>query len=136
MPSKLEVKTEYETQFLTSVRINDLPIDFMAAALQSAGKAADGFPRNVSAGDGSQAALQRIQQNYYQSGTVAEPLSLHGWQAVDELNRAFAGEKDSGYVVPVHLFLPQNVKKDGGDRFVFDPDNGYREAYRKIWGVN
>ncbi|WP_426409985.1 substrate-binding domain-containing protein [Bradyrhizobium ganzhouense] len=119
-----------------SLTINDLPIDFMTAALQSAGKAADGFPRNVSAGDGSQAAFQRIQQSYYQSGTVAEPLSLHGWQAVDELNRAFAGEKDSGYVVPVHLFLPQNVKKDGGDRFAFDPDNGYRDAYRKIWGVN
>lgn len=119
-----------------SLTINDLPIDFMASALQSAGKAADGFPRNVSAGDGSEAAFQRIQQNYYQTGTVAEPLSLHGWQAVDELNRAFAGEKDSGYVVPVHLFLPQNVKEDGGERFTFDPNNGYRDAYKKIWGVN
>jgi ribose transport system substrate-binding protein len=119
-----------------SLTINDLPIDFMASALQSAGRAPDGFPRNVSAGDGSEAAFQRIQQNYYQFGTVAEPLTLHGWQAVDEMNRAFAGEKDSGYVVPVHLFDPKNVTEDGGDHFVFDPDNGYRDTYKKIWGVN
>lgn len=119
-----------------SLTINDLPIDFMAAALQSAGKEPDGFPRSVSAGDGSEAAFQRIQQQYYQTGTVAEPLSLHGWQAVDELNRAFAGEKDSGYVVPVHLFLPMNVREDGGDRFTFDPNNGYRDIYKKIWGGN
>lgn len=119
-----------------SLTINDLPFDFMASALQSAGKAADGFPRNVSAGDGSEAAFQRIQQNYYQFGTVAEPLAMHGWQAVDEMNRALAGEADSGFVVPVHLFLPQNVIEDGGASFTFDPNNGYRDAYRAIWGVN
>lgn len=118
-----------------SLTINDLPFDFMAPALQSAGKAADGFPRNVSAGDGSEAAFQRIQTNYYQYGTVAEPLSMHGWQAVDEMNRAFAGQKESGFVVPVHLFLPQNVTEDGGATFTFDPGNGYREAYKSIWGV-
>lgn len=123
-------------QWTYSLTINDLPLDFMASALQSAGRPADGFPRNISAGDGSEAAFQRIQQNYYQFGTVAEPLSLHGWQAVDEMNRAFAGEPDSGYVVPVHLFNPDNVKEDGGDKFAFDPNNGYRDAYKKIWGVN
>lgn len=119
-----------------SLTINDLPFDFMAPALQSAGAAPDGFPRNISAGDGSEAAFQRIQQNYYQFGTVAEPLSMHGWQAVDEMNRALAGEAASGFVVPVHLFLPQNVTQDGGDKFTFDPANGYRDAYKKIWGVN
>lgn len=119
-----------------SLTINDLPFDFMASALQSAGKTADGFPRNISAGDGSEAAFQRIQQNYYQYGTVAEPLSIHGWQAVDEMNRALAGERDSGFVVPVHLFLPQNATEDGGATFTFDPANGYRDAYKKIWGVN
>lgn len=119
-----------------SLTINDLPFDFMAPALQSAGAAPDGFPRNVSAGDGSEAAFQRIQQNYYQFGTVAEPLSMHGWQAVDEMNRALSAEAPSGFVVPVHLFLPQNATQDGGDTFTFDPMNGYRDAYKKIWGVN
>jgi ribose transport system substrate-binding protein len=126
----------YGDEWTYALTINDLPIDFMASALQSAGKEADGYPRNISAGDGSEAAFQRIQQNYYQYGTVAEPLSLHGWQAIDELNRAFAGEKDSGFVVPVHLFTPENVTSDGGARFVYDPENGYRDAYKEIWGVN
>ncbi|MCB2011183.1 MAG: substrate-binding domain-containing protein [Geminicoccaceae bacterium] len=118
-----------------SLTINDLPIDFMAAPLQSAGKDPAGFPRNVSAGDGSQAAFQRIQTNYYQYGTVAEPLSMHGWQVVDEMNRALAGAEDSGFIAPVHLFVPDNVMQDGGAKFVYDPDNGYRDIYRGIWGV-
>jgi ribose transport system substrate-binding protein len=126
----------YGDDWTYSLTINDLPFDFMAPALQSAGRAADGFPRNISAGDGSEAAFQRIQTSYYQFGTVAEPLSLHGWQAVDEMNRALSGEAESGYVVPVHLFTPQNVTEDGGDKFSFDPGNGYRETYMSIWGVN
>ncbi|SIS91845.1 substrate-binding domain-containing protein [Phaeovulum vinaykumarii] len=119
-----------------SLTINDLPYDFMAPALISAGIAQDGHPRNISAGDGSEAAFQRIQQNFYQFATVAEPLHLHGWQAVDEMNRAFAGEPESGFVVPVHLFTPDNIKEDGGADLSYDPGNGYRDVYRKIWGVN
>jgi ribose transport system substrate-binding protein len=119
-----------------SLTINDLPFDFMAPALISAGKSQAGYPRNISAGDGSEAAFQRIKQNFYQYATVAEPLNLHGWQTVDEMNRAFAGEEHSGYVVPVHLFTPDNILEDGGDKLSYDPGNGYRDVYRDIWGVN
>ncbi len=123
-------------QWTYSLTINDLPFDFMAPALISAGIPQDGHPRNISAGDGSEAAFQRIQQNFYQFATVAEPLNLHGWQAVDEMNRAFAGEADSGFVVPVHLFTPDNITEDGGADLSYDPGNGYREAYGDIWGIN
>ncbi len=116
-----------------SLSINDLTFDFMSASLSSAGVAQDGYPRNVSAGDGSEAAFQRIRTNFYQSGTVAEPLHLHGWQAVDELNRAFAGAPASGFVAPVHLVVAGNVAADGGPKNIYDPDNGYRDAYAKIW---
>jgi ribose transport system substrate-binding protein len=50
------------------------------------------------------------------------------------LNRAFAGEPSSGYVGPVHLFTASNIDKDGGPNNVYDPQNGYQDAYRKIWG--
>ena len=30
---------------------------------------------------------------------------------------------------------PDNVAYDGGDKNVFDPGNGYRDEYKKIWGV-
>jgi ribose transport system substrate-binding protein len=115
--------------------INDLYFDFMAPALASAGIPGDGVPHDVSAGDGSEAAFERIRSHQYQVGTVAEPLRLHGWQLVDELNRAFSGEKPSGYVAPAHLFTPANIQSDGGPQNVYDPDNGYRDAYKKIWGV-
>jgi ribose transport system substrate-binding protein len=64
---------------------------------------------------------------------VAEPLNLHGWQLVDELNRLFAGERVTGTVFPVHLVTADNVDQDGGDRLLYDPANGYRDIYRRIW---
>ena len=57
-----------------------------------------------------------------------------GFSVIDEMNRAFAGEKDSGFVAPVHLFTPENIEADGGPENVYDPQNGYRDAYKKIWG--
>jgi len=118
-----------------SIGDNDLYFDFMLPSLVAAAIPGNGQPRNISAGDGSEAAFQRIRQIHYQVGTVAEPLRLHGWQAVDELNRAFAGQKDSGYSTSVHLVTRANIEFDGGPRNEFDPDNGYRDHYRKIWRV-
>lgn len=117
-----------------SLAINDLYFDFMGSSLSAAGKKGDGSPKAVSAGDGSEAAYQRIRTKRYQAGTVPEPLNLQGWQIVDELNRAFAKQPWSGYVPKVHLVTAENVGKDGGPRNLFDPDNGYRNEYRKIWG--
>jgi hypothetical protein len=65
---------------------------------------------------------------------VAEPLRLHGFQVIDELNRAFAGEAPSGYSAPVHLFTPANVKSDRGPGGIYDPANGYEQEYRKGLG--
>jgi ribose transport system substrate-binding protein len=124
----------YGKKWTYGLSINDLTFDFMAPSLQSAGISGDGYPRAISAGDGSEPAFQRIKAHEYQVATVAEPLRLHGWQEVDELNRAFAGEKPSGFVAPPHLFIASNVDKDGGPQNIYDPQNGYQQAYRKIWG--
>jgi ribose transport system substrate-binding protein len=119
-----------------SIAINDLYFDFSAPSLQSAGvDPATGSPRQISAGDGSVPAFERIRGKQYQLATVAEPLHLHGWQAIDEMNRAFAGQPPSGYVAPVHLFINANIDKDGGAKDIFDPDNGYKDHYKAIWGV-
>lgn len=125
----------FGSEWTYSLSINDLTFDFMSASLSSAGVTQDGYPRNVSAGDGSEAAFQRIRTNFYQSGTVGEPLHLHGWQAVDELNRSFASAPPSGFVAPVHLVTAANIGSDGGPKNLYDPDNGYREAYTKIWAA-
>ena len=119
-----------------SLAVNDLYYDFMGPSLTSAGKDGDGAPFNISAGDGSESAFQRIRSNQYQMATVPEPLHEQGWQLVDELNRAFAGEPWSGYVSGIHLVTADNIAFDGGPDNVFDPDNGYRNVYKGIWGVN
>ncbi|MDH6266213.1 ribose transport system substrate-binding protein [Rhizobium sp. SG_E_25_P2] len=126
---------KYGAAWTHSLAINDLYFDFMGPALSGAGIPGDGAPINVAAGDGSESAYQRIRAKQYQKVTVAEPLNLQGWQLVDELNRAFAGEGWSGYVSPLHVVTSDNVEFDGGPKNTFDPDNGYRDAYKKVWGV-
>ena len=96
--------------------------------------AATGFPRQISSGDGSVTAFQRIRQKRFQIATVAEPLHLQGWMTIDELNRAFAGQPPSGFVPPPHLFNASNLGRDGGPNNTYEPENGYKDVYRTIWG--
>jgi ribose transport system substrate-binding protein len=114
--------------------INDLYFDFASPALRAAGVPSSGPPTFISAGDGSVAAFNRVRSGEYQIGTVAEPLHEAGWQLIDELNRALAGQSPSGYVAPVHLVTRANIMYDGGANNVYDPDNGYQNHYRSIWG--
>lgn len=116
-----------------SLTINDLSFDFMGPLLTSAGKKGDGNPKAVSAGDGSEAACQRIRSKRFRAGTVADPPNMQGWQIVDELNRAFAKAPWSGDVSRLHLVTAENAAKDGGPKNLFDPDHGYRNHYKKIW---
>jgi len=125
---------KYGDAWTHSLAINDLYFDFMGPSLAAAGKAGTDAPINVAAGDGSESAYQRIRAGQFQKVTVAEPLNLQGWQLVDELNRAIAGEKWSGYLSPLHVVTADNVEFDGGPKNAFDPENGYRDQYKKIWG--
>ncbi|TIO99509.1 MAG: sugar ABC transporter substrate-binding protein, partial [Mesorhizobium sp.] len=125
---------KYGDQWTHSLAINDLYFDFMGPSLAAAGKSGTDAPINVAAGDGSESAYQRIRSGQFQKVTVAEPLNLQGWQLVDELNRAMAGEKWSGYISPLHVVTSDNVEFDGGPDNRFDPGNGYRDQYKKIWG--
>ena len=126
---------QFGPKWTHSLAINDLYYDLMGPSLQVAGLKGDGDPQNISAGDGSELAYQRIRDKDYQTATVPEPLNMQGWQLADELNRAFSHEKWSGFVPGVHLVTAANIAYDGGPKNVFDPDNGYRDEYKKIWGV-
>jgi ribose transport system substrate-binding protein len=116
-----------------ALAINDLYFDHATPVFAVAGLPPDSGVDCISAGDGSASAYVRIQAGLYQTATVAEPLNLQGWQLADELNRIFAGAAPSGYITPVHLVNAGNIGHDGGPQRRFDPDNGYREAYKKIW---
>ncbi len=124
---------KYGAKWTHSLAINDLYFDFMGPALAAAGVDGKSNPKAGSAGDGSEAAFQRIRSNEYQAVTVAEPLNLQGWQLVDELNRAVSGEACSGYITSPALVTQEGLKASGESN-QFDPQNGYRDAYAKIWG--
>ncbi|WPX65322.1 substrate-binding domain-containing protein [Pseudomonas sp. MH10] len=127
-----QLMLRYGKRWTYTLAINDLYFDYAIATLTTAG-----IPANdlilISAGDGSASAFLRIQANTYQTATVAEPLNQQGWQVMDELNRLIAGQAVSGFVAPIHLVNADNAGADGGKQFRYDPDNGYRDRYRKIW---
>ncbi len=132
-PLTTSLLQKYGPRWTHALAINDIYFDFMGPALAAAGIKGDGSPTAVAAGDGSESAFQRIKTGQYQSITVAEPLNLQGWQLVDELNRAIQGEECSGYVTAPAVVNMEGAKAMGDSPF-FDPDNGYRDAYAKIWG--
>jgi ribose transport system substrate-binding protein len=125
---------KYGKKWTYSLGINDLYFDGMVPALTSANIRPSGQLFNISAGDGSESAYQRVRTKQYQYATIPEPINLQGWQLVDEINRAIAGDKESGYKIPVHIVVPTNVNFDGGKKNLFDPENGYRDQYKKVWG--
>ncbi len=131
-PLTTSLLQKYGDSWTHSLAINDLYFDFMGPALAAAGISGDGSPKAGSAGDGSEAAFQRIRAEQYQAITVAEPLNLQGWQLVDELNRAIQDEACSGYVTSPALVTTEGLAKLG-DSNAFDPDVAYREAYAAIW---
>ena len=130
-PATRELLERHGAQWTHALAINDIYFDHAVPVL--IGSPAPQTLNLLSAGDGSPSAFQRIFARTFQTATVAEPLVMQGWQAVDELNRLMAGEPVSGFVAPVHLVTPDNVAFDGGPQLRYDPDNGYRDAYTRIW---
>ena len=125
----------YGEHWTHSLAIHDLDFDFMAPSFAAAGRSNDDAPASVAAADGSQAAYQRVRAGEYQAVTVAEPLNLQGRQMIYDINRAFAGEIWSGFQSPLHVAILDIIEFDGGPVVKFDPGNGYRDEYKKIWGV-
>lgn len=123
---------KFGSKWTDSISINgSLYVTPIATALRAAGIKGAGLPHNVGAGDGSTDEYSRIASGQYQSVTVPEPLNQEGWQIVDEFNRSFNGAAASGYVPATHLVDKANI----GTATSWDPQNGYRNIYKKIWAV-
>ena len=116
-------------RFRYMLTINGIYIGGALAAFANAGRGGDDPPFAIGAGDGDASDFERIHAADHQTASIAEPLYLQGWQIVDELNRARAGQPPSGYTVPPQLITRADVPTGP----VFDPPSGYRENYRRIW---
>jgi ribose transport system substrate-binding protein len=120
----------FGSRFRYMLAINGIYISGALAAFVNAGRRGGDAPFAIGAGDGDASDFERIRAGDHQTASIAEPLYLQGWQLIDELNRARAGEDPSGYVAPLRLITRADVP--GGA--VFDPPSGYRENYRRTWG--
>ena len=120
----------YGARFRYLLAVNGAYVAGASVGLLNAGRRGDQPPFAVAAGDGDASEFARIRANDYQKASVAEPLNLQGWQLIDELNRARAGQPPSGYVAPPRLITQADVPSGA----VFDPPTGYRANYRRIWG--
>lgn len=65
-----------------------------------------------------------------QAMTIADPAEWMGWQAADELARAFAGDKPANVPVPFRLIDKDNAPKTEG----WMGDLDYQAEFRKLWG--
>jgi ribose transport system substrate-binding protein len=119
----------YRKHLTYLLAVNGAYVTAARVALFGAGVPGDQPPFSVTAGDGDASELERIRAGDYQQATVAEPLYLQGWQLIDEINRARAGQPPSGYIAPPRLI----TRADVPNGTVFDPHSGYRENYLRIW---
>lgn len=120
----------FGARFRYMLTINGIYIGGAIAGLVDAGRRGRDAPFAIGAGDGDTSDFERIRAGDHQTASIAEPLYLQGWQIIDELNRARAGQPPSGYVAPPRLI----TRADVPDGVVFDPPSGYRANYRRIWG--
>jgi ribose transport system substrate-binding protein len=128
-----ELLAAHGASWTHTLAINDVYFDHAVPVLLSAG-IPTGAISMVSAGDGSPQAFQRVRAGLYQTATVYEPLNMHGWQVVDELNRLMAGEPVSGFVAPVRMSTSATLARDSGSTSLVQEAGGaYRDAYRRIW---
>lgn len=116
-----------------TIVVHDLYADWMETPANVAALGAI-KPQVISAGDGTPSSYVRIQKKNFQIGVVPEPLSQQAWQLIDELNRAHNKLPPSGYTSPPYVVTTQNLPFHGGPKNMFDPDNDYRNQYKRIWG--
>lgn len=125
----VRLNVKFGDQWKYTLAINDVYFDKMNYPLLEAGRR---DIINVGAGDGSNNAIDRIRSGAsQQKASIAEPLSLQGWQSVDELNRAFSGRPSSGYTSKPLLLTTKSLR-DSSDQTKVEAEA--RKTYLSIWG--
>ncbi|MDG0816035.1 substrate-binding domain-containing protein [Bdellovibrio svalbardensis] len=124
-----DLNRRFGKRWTHTLAINDIYFDHMNYPLKKI-KRTDVV--NIAAGDGSRIAINRIKSGLSQQiATIAEPLHCQGWQIADELNRAFHGDPQSGFVnepiVVTKAFLDSLKSND------VEANISFQDAYMKIW---
>lgn len=134
MPATLALLAKrYGKRWTHSITVHDLYLDWMETPA-NAELISDLKMQTIAAGDGTPSSYRRLSKKSQQIGIVPEPFYQQGWQMIDELNRAIHAQPPGEYSSPVYVVTVQNLAFHGGPKNQFDPDNGYRNEYRRMWG--
>jgi ribose transport system substrate-binding protein len=106
--------------------------DFQIPALRAAGaKAGDVI---LTGFDAASPIYDRIRGgDPYHLVSLPLPYEMQAYQAIDELNRAFAGEQPFDLSAPVYVIDHDNVDTSGGDKNTYIPANNYAEHFIELW---
>ena len=66
-----------------------------------------------------------------QTATIADPAEWMGWEAIDELNRAFTNEPPVSGRIPFKLITKKNVPDTRG----WLGDVNFPQIYKALWRV-
>jgi ribose transport system substrate-binding protein len=125
----VKLNQQFGKTWTHTIAVNDIYFDHMNFPLKDIGR---NDITNIAAGDGSRVALGRIKGGGSQQAvTVAEPLMAQGWQLADELNRAFAGKKESGFVTKPLVITKEFLDRTSSEDI--ESQVSFREAYTGIW---
>ena len=104
---------------------------YIAASLRAAGVpptkvhlvGADAPPQNY----------DMIRKGNYEVASVPEPSTLFGYEAMDAVVRAMAGEPPAVFVQPTYIITKDNADAEGGKNNEFVPENNFACHYLNIW---
>ncbi len=108
---------------------------YVAAALRAAGVSPDKM--HLVGADAPPANYDMIRKGNYEVASVPEPSTLFGYEAMDAVVRAMAGEPPAQFVQPTYIITKDNVDGEGGKNNEFVPSNNFACHYVNIWkGTN
>jgi ribose transport system substrate-binding protein len=102
-----------------------------AAALRASGASPDNI--KLVGADAPPSAYDMIRRGGFEVASVPEPSSLFGYEAVDAVVRAMAGQPPAHFLQPTFLIVKANVESEGGAQNQFVPSNNFACHYENIW---
>ena len=104
---------------------------YVAATLRAAGVPTDNV--KLIGADAPPSAYNLIRKGEYEVATVPEPSTLFGYEAVDAIVRAMAGQPPAHWVQPTYIRTRANIDQEGGKNDELVPSNNFACHYLNIW---
>jgi ribose transport system substrate-binding protein len=102
---------------------------FSAEGVRQAGKAGQ---VKVAGYEGDPQAVEAIRKGQIEAATIASPAEWMGWQAIDELARAFDHKPSYDTPIPTRLITKDNAPAGGKG---WQGDFDYQKKFRELWGL-